>query len=108
MGTGRFLHKGRAMDKEEAKNVLVEVFNEYHAMSHEELVALIQSPLALERLGPSGVEYQIEIQAFWDEPRKGEGNLRVIASIDDGRFPHVFLPMTTDFIMKSDGSFVGE
>jgi hypothetical protein len=54
------------------------------------------------------VEYQIEIQAFWDEPRKGEGNLRVIASIDDGRFPYVFLPMTTDFIMKPDGSFVGE
>jgi hypothetical protein len=96
------------MDKEEAKQLLVEVFNEYRAMSHEELVALIQSPLMLERLGPSGVEYQIEIQAFWDEPRKVGYNLRVIASIDDGRFPSVFVPMTIDFVMKPDGSFVGE
>jgi hypothetical protein len=96
------------MDKEEAKHVLVEVLNEYRDMSHEELATLIRSPLAFERLGPSGEEYQIEIQAFWDDPRKVGYNLRVIASIDDGRFPRVFVPMTTDFIMRPDGTFMGE
>jgi hypothetical protein len=96
------------MDKGEAKKILSEVLDEYRAMSNKELVDLIQSPLAFEKLGSSGAEFQIEIQAFWDEPSKEGGNLRVIASIDDGRFPFVFSPLTTDFIMRPDGTFVGE
>jgi hypothetical protein len=102
------MHKGISMEKEEANQVLIEVVDEYRAMTYAELMALMRSPLAFERSGPGGNMYQIEIQAFWDDPRKGEGDLRVIASIDDGRFPYVFLPMTIDFIMRPDGTFVGE
>ena len=76
--------------------------------SYEELATLIGSPLNFERKGPSGAVYQIEIQAFWDNPRSSDGNLRVIASIDDGKFPSAFIPNSADFIMSPDGNFVGE
>lgn len=54
----------------------------------------------------SGVRFQVEVQAFWDTPRQ-PGNLRVIVAIDDGGWSS-FRPLSTDFIIASDGSFVGE
>lgn len=54
----------------------------------------------------SGVQYQVEVQAFWDRPRQ-PGDLRVIIAIDDGGW-RAFRPLSTDFIVASDGSFVGE
>lgn len=54
----------------------------------------------------SGVQVQVEVQAFWDTPRQ-PGNLRVIIAIDDGGW-RSFRPLSTDFIIASDGSFVGE
>ena len=54
----------------------------------------------------SGVQYQVEVQAFWDSPRQ-PANLRVIIAIDDGEW-RAFHPLSTDFIVASDGSFVGE
>jgi hypothetical protein len=54
----------------------------------------------------SGVQYQVEVQAFWDDPRH-PGNLRVIIAIDDGGW-RAFHPLSADFIVASDGSFVGE
>ncbi len=53
----------------------------------------------------SGVQYQVEVQAFWDG--RQPGNLRVIIAIDDGGL-RAFSPLSTDFIVASDGSFVGE
>jgi len=46
------------------------------------------------------------VQAFWDSPRQ-PGNLRVIVAIDDGGW-RAFRPLSADFIVASDGSFVGE
>ena len=54
----------------------------------------------------SGVEYEVEVQGVWDSPRQ-PGNLRVIISIDDGGW-RAISPLSTDFIVTSDGSFVGE
>ncbi len=54
----------------------------------------------------TGAEYQVEVQAFWDSPRQ-PGNLRVIITIDDGGW-RAFRPLSTDFIVAPDGSFVGE
>lgn len=53
----------------------------------------------------SGVQYQVDVQAFWDS--RQPGNLRVIVAIDDGGW-RAFKPISTDFIVASDGSFVGE
>jgi hypothetical protein len=48
----------------------------------------------------------VEVLALWDEGRPG-GNLRVMVSIDDGGW-RAFKPLTEDFIIAPDGSFVGE
>jgi hypothetical protein len=36
------------------------------------------------------------------------GVVRVVGCIDDGHLPSAFRPLTDDFIMTPDGSFVGE
>ena len=54
---------------------------------------------------PSGATYQLEVQVFWDD--RAEQNLRVMGSIDDGRLS-AFHPLSEDFIIAPDGSFVGE
>ena len=53
----------------------------------------------------SGVRYQVEVQGVWDN--KDETNLRVIVSVDD-RGLRAIAPITDDFIVASDGSFIGE
>jgi len=45
---------------------------------------------------------------MWDNPRSKQGDLRVIASIDDGGFTTSFTPLTSDFIKSPGGTFVGE
>jgi hypothetical protein len=64
-----------------------------NAADHEEVV------------GPSGTTYQIEIDAFWDSGKPGD--LRVTVAVDDGGL-RAFAPLTTDFIIAPDGTFVGE
>ena len=94
------------MDNEEAK-ALIEV--ELAAMRGQGYAALArriaEEPMQLERKGSRGAVYQVEIQCMW-EHRPG-GNVLVLASIDDGGW-RAFSPLTRDFIMAPDGSFVGE
>jgi hypothetical protein len=61
-----------------------------------------------ELTGASGVSYQIELQAFWDSPSDPAGVLRVIGAIDDARGWRANIPLTADFLLAPDGSFVGE
>ena len=57
-----------------------------------------------EVIGPSGVRYQIELQAVLDGP--GD-NLRVMVSIDDGGW-RAFAPLTDDFIVSPQDTFIDE
>ena len=54
----------------------------------------------------SGVQYQVEVQAFWDDPHQPR-NLRVMIAVDDGGW-RAFSPLSKDFVVAPDGSFVGE
>jgi hypothetical protein len=55
--------------------------------------------------GPSGAKYQLEIQVVWDhEPNT---DLRVIGSVDDGSW-RALAPVSDSFILRPDGTFVGE
>jgi hypothetical protein len=56
--------------------------------------------------GPSGTEYQIEIEAVWDSSR-AKGNIRLMVLVDDGGW-RAFYSLTRSFIKSPDGSFVGE
>lgn len=93
------------MDKEEGLAILKERLQEYRERSYDELTQLIDSQDTFQVSGPSGAEYQLEVQAFWDGGSPGD--LRILGSIDDGGW-RAFSPLSEDFIMKSDGTFVGE
>ena len=93
------------MDKLEAAAILSRLAGEYRARSYEELKGFLGNPVMLTEPSPSGVEYQIEIEAVWDDAP--DHNLRVLLSIDDGGL-RAFVPMMDDFIIGPDGGFVGE
>jgi hypothetical protein len=93
------------MDKTEAKKILTEQLEQYRKRSYSELTQLINEPETLTVIGGSGTKYGLEFEALWDhEPGK---DLRVIGSIDDGGW-RALSPLSDDFIMRNDGSFVGE
>ncbi len=93
------------MDKAEAKKIIAKELETYRAKPYEELVKLIDTPIAYEKAGPGGIIYQIEIQVFWDD--QPNSDIRVIGSIDDGGL-RAFFPLTDDFIKSPTGEFVGE
>lgn len=95
------------MNDEEATRVLDGVVAELRREPYGTLVArYLHESDERTVVAESGVQYQVEVQAFWDSPRQ-PGNLRVIVAIDDGGW-RAFNPLSTDFIVASDGSFVGE
>jgi hypothetical protein len=92
------------VNKAEARQLLAAKIAELRRHSYSDLLRFME-PEGLEVAGPSGATYQLEVEAFWDdEPQR---NLRVLASIDDGGW-RAFIPLTDDFIIAPDGSFVGE
>ena len=93
------------MDKQEAIEVLNAELAEYRTSSYSQLAVKIDEGDHDDITGPSGAEYQVEIQFFWDD--KPNGDIRVLSSIDDGGW-RAFVPLCDDFIMARDGRFVGE
>ena len=91
------------MDKIEARAVLAQHLARYRARAYSDLVKLLGTNSVAEVRGPSGAEYQIEID--WDSDKV---NLRVMGAIDDGRLPGALLPICDSFILAPDGRFVGE
>jgi hypothetical protein len=94
------------MDKEEARGILAQQIARLRQLSHGDLQRYVKDEEHMEVKGESGAEYQVEVQSLWDEGRPG-GNLRVMVSIDDGGLRAIF-PLSEDFIIAPDGSFVGE
>ena len=93
------------MNKDEALALLDQELAKYRPRSYEDLQYLLKTQDAYEVIGPTGISYQIEIQAVWDD-RPG-GNLRVMGGIDDGGI-RAFMPLTRDFIVSPTGEFIGE
>ena len=94
------------MDKQEALDVLERQLAEYHRLSYDELAARIGDDEQCEVIGPSGTEYQIEVQFLWDGPP--DGNIRVFGGIDDGKLLTAFRPVHSGIIMAPDGRLFGE
>jgi hypothetical protein len=93
------------MDSAEAKALLLKESAKYRAKSYTDLKALLGRQDTYEVRGPSGVVYQLEVQAFWDN--KPNNVLRVRAAIDDKGI-RAYMPMVDDFLIAADGAFVGE
>ena len=93
------------MDKEEERSILSKRLKRYRRRSYAELQELLNSQETFEIPGASGTVYQVEVSALWDD--KKNGHLRVYGSVDDGGL-RAFFPLTDDFIIAPDGSFVAE
>ncbi len=91
------------MNKEEAKSVLGKALGAYRTKTYNELGYLLETQDTSEVTAESGTNYQLEIQAVWDDEESG--NLRVMRSIDDGGW-RAFMPLTDDFIIAPDGKFL--
>jgi hypothetical protein len=93
------------MNKGEAREVLATAIERLRSTPREELLRLIDESENYEVTGRSGTAYQVELQAWWDD-RPSE-NLRMVVAVDDGGWS-AFKPISDDFIVAPDGSFVGE
>lgn len=91
------------MDTQEARRLIEEQLAKYRMMGYTALLRLLDEQETFELEGAGGTKYQIEITAVWDS-RKG-GDLRVIGCIDDGGW-RAFVPLSSDFIVRSDGTLV--
>ena len=94
------------MNKEEALAVLREQLAQYRSQPYEQLLRLVDNQDGLVCDGPSGTKYYLEIMAFWDDSPKPD--LRVRWAINDDGLWSFISPLCDDFIMRPDGSFVGE
>ena len=96
------------MNNGEALRILARELDAYRSMSYQTLADRIGSTTVITRRGADGTEYQIEVEVFPDDPRRPQGDLRVIASIDDGRLPGAIRPLTQDFVRGAGGDSIGE
>jgi hypothetical protein len=94
------------MDKVEASVVAEGVLAELRREPYESLVQRIGHPEGRTLQGQSGSVYQVELEAFRDDGKTG--NLRVAVFVDDGALSAFVKPLTRDFIIAPDGSFIGE
>lgn len=90
------------MNTPEARSILADEMSRLRAMSHADLQKLIGSPQVVERAGPGGAAYQIEIEVFWDDPRQAGGALRVLGASDDGGLLPALSLLCADFIIEPD------
>lgn len=93
------------MDKAEALAVVRSELNRWREHSWSALSKRIGSSETTGVTGVSGTLYQVQIQVFWDD--KPEGVIRVSGAVDDGGL-RAFMPLTDDFLLSPDGTFVGE
>ena len=88
------------MNKSLAISILEPELDKFFDKSWDELKTQIgEEPHADEINGSDGVEYQIEIQCFWDD-KKG-GSIRIMGSVDDGGF-RAYFPITRDRIKQAE------
>jgi hypothetical protein len=97
------------MDRQEASEVAEARLRRLRALSYDELLTRYstnaeEEPTWEMAAGASGGVYHLRIEAFWDSVSEPEQNLRVWVEAEDG----VDRPVITSFIIKPDGSFVGE
>lgn len=85
------------MDQTEASLILEAALDEFCNRPRHELVATVDAtPVSREVLAASGVRYQVEIFAFWDDERGGQ--IRVVGNIDSFGVS-AFFPLSSDRLL---------
>jgi hypothetical protein len=83
------------MHNQEAMSVLNAKLDEFRALDFAELERQIGEAFHYQMTGPSGVEYQVEIQLLWEQAASDV--ILVMGSVDDGGL-RAFAPLTTSFV----------
>lgn len=96
------------MDKQEATSILEKEISQLRKKPYSRFRDWVERKnYGTKRLkAKSGMEYQISYQAFYDD--KKAKTIRVMVNIDDGTGISSFIPMSSDFIIAPNGTFVGE
>ena len=94
------------MNRDEALTILRERICTLRNLSYEELLQFLGNATGDEVIAPGGQAYQVEVEAMWDD--RPDSDLRIIASIDDNSLRWATLPLVQDFVIRPDGTFVGE
>ena len=95
------------MDKTEARTILAEHLSSYRVLAYADLAKLVGTNSVVVVLGPSGTEYQIEIEVMWDSLRD-RVDVLVMGAIDDGRLPGAISPLSDSFVITPGGKLVGK
>lgn len=94
------------MDKAEARALAEDTLAGLRSVPYDTLVGRYLDNLDhREVVGGSGARYHLQVEAFWDSGQPGD--LRVTVTVDDGGW-RAFVPLSTDFIIGADGTFIGE
>ena len=94
------------MNREEAHKILSERVRTLRGHSYKDLLHYLHNASADEIIASSGKPYQIEVEAMWDG--QPDSDLRVVVTIDDGSLRWATVPLVEDFIIRPDGTFVGD
>jgi hypothetical protein len=93
------------MSKTEAARVVAGELRRYREMGYDALSSRLGQNEVYEVRAPSGTVYQIEVQVFLDGADSDD--IRVLGAADGGGVG-AFCPLCDDFIIRPDGTFVGE
>src|SRR6266436_5958526 len=93
------------MSREIAPALIEDGLKDLRKFSYGELVKSVGQVLCVRKNGPDGEDYQVETEIRWDGTTGG--NVRVLVAVD-GPGISALRPLSKDFIMSADGSFVGE
>ncbi|HEV8688534.1 MAG TPA: hypothetical protein VGQ84_14725 [Gaiellaceae bacterium] len=106
MRIGASIGSVQRVNKAEAREVARTKATELRELGWSQLrERYLDRPETIEVVGDSGTTYQVQTLAVWDGG--DEGNLRVFVAVDDGGW-RAFVPLSEDFIVAPDDSFVGE
>jgi hypothetical protein len=97
------------MSTEEERQVAQDRISDLRAESYDALVAThLDRSTHEDVIAPSGARYDVQVQAFWDDPGK-PGHVRVRVAIETFPMRRRAHHLTfEDFILAPDGTFVGE
>ena len=84
------------MNRAEADRLLQPELDALEKLGYDSLAARIGEVVTFEKIGPTCINYQLELQLFWD--RQPEAAIRVLGSIDDGDI-RALMPLTDSRII---------
>lgn len=89
------------MDRSEAGSIAESVVAELRSAGYDELTRRLEGKVETREVtGPSGTDYQVEVQGMWEGGRPGP--LLVIVGVDDGSLRGAFSPVNRSFTVTPD------